>query len=390
MKNATRLLCLLLLCIAANALHAQNFNLLQVPSYQREQPFLFCGALAQAEPLTVPFDLINPTGFDIVIDSVIATGDTADFYANGIPGSGEYYLNPVMWKYVSGRTIPPYTTVFNSFYFAPKSPGTKQLDLIVYFHESDIYDTARATFTFTTADAPAGLGFLALKTDTVSYAPPGNYRVVTYDRTVTQDTLFISDTLDLYDTLRAKTSGEERIDLYSCNGSTVVEIQTTNTSPNPFEVFMPATPFTIASGESMLVDFKYTSQTVPQGVQTMTIRFITADEQALMLYLTVYPRFTGSVDGPDERGSLAGARMRSMPNPFTGSTTIRLGMDHPGDVQLVVMNALGEQVALLHDGRVEAGEHELRFDAAGLPAGIYFARLESGGKLFTRPLVLTR
>jgi hypothetical protein len=51
---------------------------------------------------------------------------------------------------------------------------------------------------------------------------------------------------------------------------------------------------------------------------------------------------------------------------------------------------MGREVAVLSEGMMEAGEHELRFEGAALPAGIYFARMQSGEFTATRKLLLLK
>ena len=69
-----------------------------------------------------------------------------------------------------------------------------------------------------------------------------------------------------------------------------------------------------------------------------------------------------------------------------------IALDLPArrDVRLDVVDALGREVALLHDGTLEPGSTSFGFDASGLPSGIYFARLRYDGRLITRRLVVTR
>jgi hypothetical protein len=82
--------------------------------------------------------------------------------------------------------------------------------------------------------------------------------------------------------------------------------------------------------------------------------------------------------------------MDNYPNPFNPSTTIRYGIPGAGHVLLSVFNLLGEVVAVLQDSDVPMGYHEVVFDAAGLPSGVYFARLEAAGMVRVGKLILSR
>jgi|GEM_PF-2331387 len=68
---------------------------------------------------------------------------------------------------------------------------------------------------------------------------------------------------------------------------------------------------------------------------------------------------------------------QNWPNPFVGSTTIRYGLPADANVRLTVHSALGLQITTLFEGRAEAGVHRQPFDATGLPAGVYFYRLQT-------------
>jgi hypothetical protein len=81
---------------------------------------------------------------------------------------------------------------------------------------------------------------------------------------------------------------------------------------------------------------------------------------------------------------------QSYPNPFNPSTTIRYALPHRTHVMLTVFNTLGQHVATLVNGEVEAGYHEVRFDASGLASGVYFYRLQTGDFVATKRLIVLR
>jgi hypothetical protein len=81
---------------------------------------------------------------------------------------------------------------------------------------------------------------------------------------------------------------------------------------------------------------------------------------------------------------------QNYPNPFNPSTTIRYGLPNRSHVTLSVYNTLGQQVVQLVNGEMEAGLHEVRFDAATLSSGVYFYRIQAGMYVETKGFALTR
>ena len=81
---------------------------------------------------------------------------------------------------------------------------------------------------------------------------------------------------------------------------------------------------------------------------------------------------------------------QNYPNPFNPSTTIRYGLPSRSHVTLSIFNTLGQQVATLVEGEMEAGYHEVQFDASGLASGVYLYRLQAGDFVQTKRLLLLK
>ena len=78
------------------------------------------------------------------------------------------------------------------------------------------------------------------------------------------------------------------------------------------------------------------------------------------------------------------------PNPFNPTTTIGYSLPARGQVTLEVFNPLGSRVALLVNGEIDAGHHDVQFNAGSLASGVYFYRLQAGSYVRTRALCVVR
>jgi hypothetical protein len=78
------------------------------------------------------------------------------------------------------------------------------------------------------------------------------------------------------------------------------------------------------------------------------------------------------------------------PNPFNPSTTIRFSLPENGVTTLKVYDISGSEVSSLVDGNLEAGEHEVNFNASNLASGTYFYRLTSGSFTDVKKMMLVK
>jgi hypothetical protein len=90
-----------------------------------------------------------------------------------------------------------------------------------------------------------------------------------------------------------------------------------------------------------------------------------------------------------------GLRLDASPNPFNPSTRLRFHLPQAGPVRLAIYNVRGQQMALLVDRVLPAGEHNAHWagqlDGGGRAAsGIYFAQMRTAAGSEQRKLVLVK
>ncbi|MFQ6610800.1 MAG: T9SS type A sorting domain-containing protein, partial [Fidelibacterota bacterium] len=78
------------------------------------------------------------------------------------------------------------------------------------------------------------------------------------------------------------------------------------------------------------------------------------------------------------------------PNPFNPTTTITYSVPVTADVQVLVYDVMGRQVAELVNGNQTEGTHFVTFDASGYSSGLYFVKLISNGEIITQKIMLMK
>lgn len=81
---------------------------------------------------------------------------------------------------------------------------------------------------------------------------------------------------------------------------------------------------------------------------------------------------------------------QNYPNPFNPSTIFEFQIPSAGLVTLKIFDLLGREAATILQGELQAGLHRVEWQANGLPSGIYFYRLATGGWSNTKKLVLIK
>ena len=105
------------------------------------------------------------------------------------------------------------------------------------------------------------------------------------------------------------------------------------------------------------------------------------------VWRTAGPAWAVASEGP--RGPGEGLDVSVRPNPSAGRVEVVVEGAASRPVRVVVLDALGREVAVVWDGPVRAGQR-LEAPTAGLAPGAYVVRVVSGGAVASVPLVVVR
>jgi photosystem II stability/assembly factor-like uncharacterized protein len=81
---------------------------------------------------------------------------------------------------------------------------------------------------------------------------------------------------------------------------------------------------------------------------------------------------------------------QNYPNPFNSSSVIKYSILKSSQVSIKIFNTLGEEQETLVNQEKSVGTYELNWNAANLPSGVYFYRLQTGDFVQTKKMLLLK
>lgn len=126
--------------------------------------------------------------------------------------------------------------------------------------------------------------------------------------------------------------------------------------------------------------------------------------QELILVKYSYPLFanffyevysTGVTSNKDQTVEYGFSLKQNYPNPFNPETVIEFDLKEASSVNLEIFDVNGEKVKTLVNGDLPAGKQTIRWDGSNgignrVPTGVYFYNLNSGGKSFTKKMIVLK
>jgi len=98
----------------------------------------------------------------------------------------------------------------------------------------------------------------------------------------------------------------------------------------------------------------------------------------------------GTAIGNDRYVPYGFALEQNYPNPFNPTTSISFNIPENFDVSVDVYDLGGAKVATVYNGYMEAGSHNMTFDASDLASGTYLYKLTAGNLVVSRKMTLVK
>lgn len=129
----------------------------------------------------------------------------------------------------------------------------------------------------------------------------------------------------------------------------------------------------------------------PSNIRFIQVRQSLPGNSARVVWEDLVPGAApSSVTGEEPAAGLAILDGRVWPNPFGDRVSVEFRLPRPGRVRVEIYDIAGRRVRLLEDAPRAAGRHRIDWDAVDLPAGLYFCRIEAGGKVEVEKVVRLR
>jgi len=145
--------------------------------------------------------------------------------------------------------------------------------------------------------------------------------------------------------------------------------------------------------DSLNFEFKWSDNSITDG--NIMDFYVNGDAAPGSRFNFVYN--TTIVTGVNEARNIPQKHLleQNYPNPFNPSTTIKYSIHRKAksemsNVKIVIYDILGREVTTLVNREQYAGNYEITFDAANIPSGTYFYKLQSGDFTETKKLLLLK
>ena len=159
----------------------------------------------------------------------------------------------------------------------------------------------------------------------------------------------------------------------------------TSAGPADIHHVISSGPYTINPGDSVIIGFALVAgdsslANVQQNADAAETMWVRLHNGGFLLVPVVN----------DPSLPLTFGLAQNYPNPFNPTTNLEFQIAGRSFVSLKIFDMLGRKVATLVDEQCGPGSYRVSWDASRFPSGIYFYRLEAGGFIETKKMVLLK
>ena len=132
-------------------------------------------------------------------------------------------------------------------------------------------------------------------------------------------------------------------------------------------------------------EYSFTDEGLNNG-RTYTYSLVAVTAQGERATVATVSAMPSMMAGPVTEYALR----QNYPNPFNPTTTIAFDLLENGFVTLKIYNVMGQSVATVVNGTMNAGRHSVAFDASNLSSGVYLYRIEANGFSAEKKMLLMK
>lgn len=169
----------------------------------------------------------------------------------------------------------------------------------------------------------------------------------------------------------------------------LTDLRIDNDFSNSFSIVsLPPDP--IAPGANFKVRVRFYPPV--EGDFSAVLKFTTNDEFKPYCDIQLVGTATHNISVSDGLFGNDFFTMSSGPNPFATTTNLKFNIDGYSnqDVKISLLDATGKEVALIVNGTVAPGEHNISFDGSFLSSGSYFVVAKVGNYSTTMPVAIVK
>jgi len=150
-------------------------------------------------------------------------------------------------------------------------------------------------------------------------------------------------------------------------------------SDGDYRTYLSTGPYAVPLGDSVILDYAFVAGTSLIDLQS------NADD-AILYWQNATVGIVQDGNGIPKDFTLD----QNYPNPFNPTTTIEFSIPKSEFVTLKIYNTLGQEVATPVSERLTAGQYKYEWDASSLASGVYLYRIQAGGYVEAKKMILLR